>query len=79
MGWSYNADFVATSETVFDAAGAQGVVLRHDNDLLLTCAAPTSCSPVSADALRLTRHSQHGMVTPGRAHLKSQEILRLGR
>ena len=57
------APFVATSETVFDAAGAQGVVFRYDNDLLLTCASPTSCSPVSADALRLTRHSQHGMVT----------------
>jgi len=57
------APFVATSETVFDAAGAQGVVFGYDNDLLLTCASPTSCSPVSADALRLTRHSQHGMVT----------------
>lgn len=61
--WGYNADFVATSETVFDAAGAQSVVFGYDNDLLLTCASPTSCSPLSADALRVTRHSQHGMVT----------------
>ena len=35
----------------------------YDNDMLLTCASPTTCSPAGADALRLTRHPQHGMVT----------------
>jgi RHS repeat-associated protein len=63
VAWSYNPDLVATSETVFDGAGPHSVAFGYDSDLLLTCASPTSCSPVSADALRLTRHSQHGMVS----------------
>src|SRR5690606_17070813 len=63
IAWGYNPDFVVTSETVFDATSSQSVVFGYDNDLLLTCASPTSCTPVSADALRLTRSNQHGMVT----------------
>lgn len=64
VAWDYNPNFVATSETVFDGLGApRSAFFGYDNDLLLTCASPTSCSPVSGDALRLTRHAEHGMVT----------------
>jgi hypothetical protein len=50
---SWSCSFVATSETVFDAVSAQGVVFGYDNDLLLTCALPTSCSRRSTRRWRL--------------------------
>jgi RHS repeat-associated protein len=61
--WQYNNDFLKILETVSGATGTGQTAFGYDNDLLLTCASPTTCSPPSADALTLTRHSQHGMVT----------------
>jgi RHS repeat-associated protein len=61
--WQHNNDFQKILETVSGATGTASTAFGYDNDLLLTCASPTTCSPPGADALRLTRHPQHGMVT----------------
>ena len=45
------------------ATGGASTRVRVRQRQLLTCASPTSCSPAGADALRLTRNPQHGMVT----------------
>jgi RHS repeat-associated protein len=63
VGWQYNTRFARTFETVTGATGSATTTFRYDNDLLLTCASPTSCILPGADALLLTRSPQHGMVT----------------
>ena len=63
VAWQYNNDFQKILETVNGATGTASTRFGYDNDMLLTCASPTTCSPAGADALRLTRHPQHGMVT----------------
>jgi YD repeat-containing protein len=63
VAWQYNNDFQKILETVSGATGTAQTAFGYDNDLLLTCASPTTCSPPGADALTLTRHPQHGMVT----------------
>jgi RHS repeat-associated protein len=63
VAWQYNNDFQKILETVNGATGTASTAFGYDNDLLLTCASPTTCSPPGADALTLTRHPQHGMVT----------------
>ena len=63
VGWQYNNDFQKILETVTGATGTGTTRFGYDQDMLLTCASPTSCTPPSADALVLTRHPQHGMVT----------------
>ena len=63
VAWQYNNDFQKILETVSGATGTASTAFGYDNDLLLTCASPTTCSPPGADALTLTRHPQHGMVT----------------
>jgi RHS repeat-associated protein len=63
VSWQYNTRFAKTFETVTGATGSATTTFRYDNDLLLTCASPTSCILPGADALLLTRSPQHGMVT----------------
>jgi RHS repeat-associated protein len=63
VAWQYNNDFQKILETVSGATGTASTAFGYDADLLLTCASPTTCSPPGADALTLTRSSQHGMVT----------------
>jgi RHS repeat-associated protein len=63
VAWQYNSDFQKLVETVSGAAGSATTAFAYDNDMLLTCASPSTCSPPGADALILTRHPQHGMVT----------------
>jgi RHS repeat-associated protein len=61
--WAYNSDFNKILETVSGASGSAQAVFGYDDDQLLTCVSPTTCSPAGSDALRLTRHSQHGLIT----------------
>jgi RHS repeat-associated protein len=63
VAWQYNNDFQKILETVSGWTGTASTAFGYDADQLLTCASPTTCSPPGADALTLTRHPQHGMVT----------------
>ena len=62
VAWQYNNDFQKILETVSGATGSASTAFGYDNDMLLTCASPTTCSPPGADALTLAR-PQHGKVT----------------
>jgi RHS repeat-associated protein len=59
---SYNSDFQVGSEVVTPGAGTT-VLFGYDNDGLLTCASKTNCTPASADALKITRDPDTGLVT----------------
>jgi RHS repeat-associated protein len=63
VAWQYNEDFQKILETVSGTTGTGSTSFGYDNDQLLTCASPTSCTPPSADSLILTRYPGHGMVT----------------
>ena len=64
VAWQYNNDFNKILETVTGASGTAQTVFGYDNDQLLTCASPVSCSGTSAaNALRLTRSAQNGLIT----------------
>ena len=64
VAWQYNNDFQKILETVTGASGTAQTVFGYDNDQLLTCASPSSCSGTSAaNALRLTRSAQNGLMT----------------
>jgi len=64
VAWQYNNDFNKILETVTGATGSGQTVFGYDADQLLTCASPASCSGTSAaNALRLTRSSQNGLIT----------------
>lgn len=63
VSWQFNTRFAKTSETVMGATGLATTAFRYANDLLLTCASPTTCTLPGADALVLSRSPQHGMVT----------------
>jgi RHS repeat-associated protein len=60
---SFNSDLRVTQQTVSGAGSTSHAAFGYDADSLLTCASPTTCNPVSSDALRLTRSTQHGLVT----------------
>ncbi|HYQ03096.1 MAG TPA: RHS repeat-associated core domain-containing protein [Polyangiaceae bacterium] len=61
--WQYNNDFMKVRETVVGASASATAFFGYDADLLLTCASPTSCTPPSADALRLTRDANNAQLT----------------
>jgi RHS repeat-associated protein len=64
VAWQYNNDFKRVSETVTGVNGSGSTFFGYDDDRLLTCASPVSCSGTSAaTALRLTRSPQNGLVT----------------
>ncbi len=64
VAWQYNNDFQKILETVTGASGTAQTVFGYDADQLLTCASPVSCSGTSAaNALRLTRSAQNGLIT----------------
>jgi RHS repeat-associated protein len=63
VSWAYNTDFNKILETVSGATSTAQAVFGYDADQLLTCASPTTCTPAGSDALRLTRHPQHGLIT----------------
>jgi RHS repeat-associated protein len=57
VAWTYNSDFNKILETVNGASGSAQAAFGYDNDQLLTCASPTTCSPPGSDALQLTRNT----------------------
>jgi RHS repeat-associated protein len=59
----FNDDFLQILETASGTTGAASTAFGYDDDQLLTCASPTSCSPPGTDALILTRHPQHGLAS----------------
>ena len=64
VAWQYNKDFKKILETVTGASGTAQTVFGYDNDQLLTCASPVSCGgTLAANALRLTRSAQNGLIT----------------
>lgn len=64
IAWQHNDDFLKIRETVTGATGSSFAVFGYDSDLLPTCASPASCAgSSSANAMRLTRSPQHGLVT----------------
>jgi YD repeat-containing protein len=63
VAWDYNTDFNKILETVTGASGSAQAVFGYDADQLLTCASPTTCAPPGADALRLIRGTQNGLIT----------------
>jgi RHS repeat-associated protein len=63
VAWNYDTNFNKILETVTGATGSAQAVFGYDLDQLLTCASPTTCSPPGADALRLIRSPQHGLIT----------------
>jgi RHS repeat-associated protein len=64
VAWQYNNDFNMSRETVTGQTGSSFAVFGYDSDRRLTCASPLSCTGTShANALRLARSPQHGMIT----------------
>ena len=63
VAWQYNNDFKKILETASGASGTAQTLFGYDDDQLLTCASPTTCNHQAADALRLTRSPQNGLVT----------------
>jgi len=64
VAWQYDTDFNKIRETVAGQTGSSFAVFGYDNDQLLTCASPASCAGTSvANALRLTRSPQNGLIT----------------
>ncbi|HEY3496765.1 MAG TPA: RHS repeat-associated core domain-containing protein, partial [Polyangiaceae bacterium] len=63
VAFSYNADFEHSLEVVNGGTGSAQVTFGYDADRLVSCASPSTCSPAGADALRIARHPQHGLVS----------------
>jgi RHS repeat-associated protein len=64
VSWAFDSNFRIVGETISGTTSSpQQVVFGYDNDLLLTCASTTTCAPAPINALCLTRHSAHGLIT----------------
>jgi len=65
VGLVYNNDFRSIAETVTGVAAApvSSVAFGYDADGLANCASPTTCQPLSGDAMTLTRDSKQGLLT----------------
>ncbi|HKO93290.1 MAG TPA: RHS repeat-associated core domain-containing protein, partial [Polyangiaceae bacterium] len=61
--WDYDANRSLVRQTVTAPGVNRATAFAYDADLLLTCASPSSCAPLGASALSLTRDPQHGLVT----------------
>jgi RHS repeat-associated protein len=57
------AGSVSFSETVTVGATSSPVAFGYDNDDILICASPSTCSPAGSDALRITADAANGLVT----------------
>ncbi|MBI3203315.1 MAG: hypothetical protein HYZ29_17385, partial [Myxococcales bacterium] len=51
------------SETVTVGATTSPVAFGYDNDDILICASPSTCSPAGSDALKITLNAGNGLVT----------------
>ena len=67
LTWQYDNNFWKLAETVSGLSGVATASFGYDADGLLTCASPGTCSPPSADALRMIRSSQNGLLTSATA------------
>jgi YD repeat-containing protein len=61
--FGHDASFRVTSETVTVGATTSPVGFGYDNDDILICASPSTCSPAGTDALKLTLNAGNGLVT----------------
>jgi RHS repeat-associated protein len=61
VAWTHDNDFRTATETV--TPGGSTITYAYDNDNLVTCASPASCSPPASTALRLTYNSTNGLLT----------------
>ncbi len=63
VSFGHDASFRVTSETVTVGANTSSVAFGLDNDDLLICASPSTCSPAGTDALKITLNAGNGLVT----------------
>jgi hypothetical protein len=64
VAWTYNSDFLPTTETVAPGSGsAVSAYFGYDLDNLSVCASLTSCAPPASDALNITRSPSNGLIT----------------
>jgi len=61
--WDYDANLAVVRQTVTAPGVSRATSFGYDADLLVTCASPTTCTPLGASALVLTRDPRHGLVT----------------
>ncbi|MBI3205013.1 MAG: hypothetical protein HYZ29_25980, partial [Myxococcales bacterium] len=63
VSFGHDSSFRVTSETVAVGATTSPVAFGYDNDDILICASPSTCSPAGTDALKLTLNAGNGLVT----------------
>ncbi|MBE7486619.1 MAG: RHS domain-containing protein [Polyangiaceae bacterium] len=63
VAFGHDASFRITSETVTVGATTSPVAFGYDNDDILICASPSTCSPAGTDALKITLNAGNGLVT----------------
>ncbi|MBI3205016.1 MAG: RHS repeat protein, partial [Myxococcales bacterium] len=63
VSFGHDSSFRVTSETVTVGATTSPVAFGYDNDDILICASPSTCSPASTDALKITLNAGNGLVT----------------
>ncbi|MBK8995697.1 MAG: RHS domain-containing protein [Myxococcales bacterium] len=63
VSFGHDASFRTTSETVTVGATSSPVAFGYDNDDILICASPSTCSPAGTDALKITLNAGNGFVT----------------
>ncbi|MCE7970045.1 MAG: hypothetical protein DYG94_15050, partial [Leptolyngbya sp. PLA3] len=63
VSFGHDASFRVTSETVTVGATSSPVAFGYDNDDILICASPSTCSPAGTDALKITLSAGNGLVT----------------
>ncbi len=63
VSFGHDSSFRVTSETVTVGATTSPVAFGFDNDDLLSCASPSTCSPAGTDALKITLNAGNGLVT----------------
>jgi RHS repeat-associated protein len=61
VAWTYDNDFDHLTETVTAPNGSASAAFGYDQDKLITCISPTTCSPAGADALRIVRDQSLGL------------------
>ena len=63
VGYAYDTDFRVAGDLITAPTGTNSMQFGYDSDSLLTCASPTSCSPVASDALTLCYRSDVPLVS----------------
>ncbi|MCC6903347.1 MAG: RHS domain-containing protein, partial [Polyangiaceae bacterium] len=63
VSFGHDTSFRVTSETVTVGATTSPVAFGYDNDDILICASPSTCSPAGTDALKIMLNAGNGLVT----------------